>query len=739
MANRFRCLSAAVFAFAIFAGAAAGVAADAPPATLIDPHPGFIEQSTATQNFSLGTPRSYQIVPGGAVLFLRSEPRSRVQELYVQEPGGAERVLMQAEKLLGGGDENLSPEEKAHRERQRNSARGIAGFQVSEDGSLVLVPLSDRLFVVDRKTGAAREMAPGAAFPLEAHFSPDAKSIACVRNGDLHVIDVAAATDRTLTTGATATLTRGTPEFVADEEMGRHEGYWWSPDGEQIAYQETDTSKVETFHIADAMHPEKPANAWPYPRPGHANADVRLGLIGRSGGTTTWVDWDRQKFPYLGSVTWSKEGPLTILVQNREQTVEQLLAVDPHSGATRKLLEETDAAWVDLYPRMPRWLPGGAGFLWISERSGSNRLELRDKNGASVRWLTPDGFGLQGFVGVEAGDKSVLVHGSVDQLQEQIWRVSLAGGNPATLSSGAGQHFATLAREGSGSVWAESLETGERRWGVHDKTGREVGTLRSVAEEPMIHPKVEYLQLGPRGFYAALVRPANFVAGRRYPVLLDVYAGPGVQPIWRHPYRFQRSQWMADFGFIVLTLDGRGTPGRGREWDRAIKGDLIDVALGDQVEGLQAAGARYPEMDLNRVGVFGWSFGGYFSAMAAMRRPDIFKAAIAGAPVADWQYYDTHYTERYLGLYDAHPDAYAKSSVLTYCKDLKIPLLVIHGTVDDNVYFLHSLMMTDALFRAGKPYDFLALPGFTHSVPDPVVQRNLQGREISFFSEHLRP
>jgi len=451
------------------------------------------------------------------------------------------------------------------------------------------------------------------------------------------------------------------------------------------------------------------------------------------------VDWDRQAFPYLAAATWHKEGPFTVLVQNREQTAEQLLAVDPHTGTTRKLLEETDPAWINLRPLMPRWLPGGAGFLWISERTGENRLELRDKDGAAMRWLTPTGFGLQGFVGIEDGARSVLVHASTDQTEEHIWRISLAGGTPVALTTAPGTHFATLARDGSGSVWVEVLENGGRSWSVHDRAGREVAKLRSVAEQPMIHPKVEYLQLGPLGFYAALVRPANFTPGRRYPVILDVYAGPGVQPLWKQPYGFLRDQWMADFGFIVLKLNGRGTPGRGREWERVIKGDLIDVALDDQVSGIQAAAARYRELDLDRVGVVGWSFGGYFSAMAAMRRPDVFKAAVAGAPVADWQYYDTHYTERYLGLLDAHPEAYAKSSVLTYCKDLQVPLLVVHGTADDNVYFLHSLKMTDALFRAGRPYEFLVLPGFTHMVPDPVVQGNLQGREMTFFTAHLKP
>jgi dipeptidyl-peptidase-4 len=228
-------------------------------------------------------------------------------------------------------------------------------------------------------------------------------------------------------------------------------------------------------------------------------------------------------------------------------------------------------------------------------------------------------------------------------------------------------------------------------------------------------------------------------------VILSVYAGPGVQTVKATGVAFHLQQWMADHGYIVVTIDGRGTPGRGRAWERAWKetdptkrGNLIDVALNDQVAGLKALGDRYREMDLSRVGVTGWSFGGYFAAMAVMRRPDIFDAGIAGAPVCDFADYDTHYTERYLGLPSANPEGYAASNVLTYCKDLEKPLLIIHGTSDDNVYFQHSLKMTEALFKSGREFEFLPLAGFTHMVPDPVVTSNLQMRMMNFFDRNLK-
>jgi dipeptidyl-peptidase-4 len=712
-----------------------GSGAQAPP----EPDPGFLDQYTATMRFSLGTPQAVRVAPGGAAaLFLRSGPRSWVRDLYeVDAASGKERLLASAERLLGGGEEQLSAEEKARRERARLSARGIAAYDLSEDGERLLVPLSGRLFVVERRSGAVRELPGEGGFPLDARFSPDGLHVAAVRAGDLYVADVAGGGQRRLTTGATATLSHGLAEFVAQEEMDRREGYWWSPDGATLAYEESDTSKVEVFHIADPMHPDRAADAWPYPRPGRNNAVVRLGLVPAAGGATRWVEWDRARFPYLASVTWRREGPLTLLVQNREQTEEVLLAADPATGATRPLLAETDAAWLNLVHGMPRWLPGGAGFLWISERAGEPRLELRGADGAARRWLTPPGFGLHTLAGVDAASGSAYVLASADPTQLQLWRLPLAGGEPVQMSHGAGMHNAFFALDGGAAVWQGSPLTGERTWTLHRADGGAAASLRSVAEAPLITPRVELTTVGPLGFHAAILRPHDFQPGRKYPVLVSVYAGPTVQTVHAEPWPYLLDQWIADHGYVVLTLDGRGTPGRGRDWERVIKGNLIDVQLGDQVAGLQAAAARYPELDLSRVGIFGWSFGGYFSAMAAMRRPDVYRAAVAGAPVCDWEDYDTFYTERYLGLPEQNRAGYRASSVLTYCPNLRVPLLIVHGTADDNVYLLHSLRMTDTLFRAGRPYEYLVLPGFTHMVPDATVQRALQERILGFFAAHL--
>src|SRR5690606_33581855 len=480
--------------------------------------------------------------------------------------------------------------------------------------------------------------------------SPDGTKPAAVRDGDLDVIDVATGAERRLTTTRAPDIENGLAEFVAQEEMGRMRGYWWSPDSAFLAYQETDHAGMERMHILDPMHPERDAQAWPYPRPGQANAKVRLGVIPASGGSTTWIDWDRERYPYLAAVTWS--GPLTALVQSRDQHDEALLAIDHASGRTRELFTEHDDAWINLDPSLPRWIDGGTQLLWSTEREGSWQLELRDANGQLVRALTPPGFGYRKVIDVDEERGEVWVHASPEPSETHVYRVPLSGeSEPVKMTEQPGEHGAVVANDAS--LWVETRETdaGERTV-VRRRDGETVGELRHEAEEPPFGPNIAFETVGERELRAAIVRPRNFQEGVRYPVILHVYGGPHHRNVVRAPHRhhFLLSQWQADHGFIVVTVDGRGTPFRDRAFERAIDGDFISAPLDDQVDALRALAERHPEMDVERTGIWGWSFGGYFSAMAALRRPDVFRAGVAGAPVSEWRDYDTHYTERYLGL-----------------------------------------------------------------------------------------
>ena len=715
------------------------------------PGASFLEAYSETNRFRQGQPRSIELLPDGSgVLFLRSGPRTFEGSLHAFDTAtGEERELLTAAQLLDGSAEELTAEERARRERMRLTASGIASYRVSPDGSRLLIPISGRLFLVERENagaeGSIRELESDAGAAVDPRFSPDGSHIATVRAGDLYVIDAATGAERRLTTKSGPEITNGLAEFVAQEEMDRMRGYWWSPDGLSIAYQETDTTGVERMHILDPMHPESEPEGSAYPRPGHANASVRLGVLSIAGGPTRWIDWDRDRLPYLAAVSWPASGPLTVLVQDRLQEHEVLLAVSPETGDGRELLNESDDAWLNLDQTVPRWLADGSQFLWSSERSGEWQLELRGADGALVRALTTEGFGYRNVIAVDEEAGVVWVRGSADPTETHIWRVPLSGeGEPTKVSEERGEHDAVVSRDGSLYVQTKETIDGEVQSVVRRANGDVVGTLTSEAEEPPFAPSLSFETVGQREWNAVIVRPREFDENQRYPVILHVYGGPHVRYVTRTPRHYLLPQWQADHNYVVVVIDGRGTPGRGREWERAIDGDFISAPLEDQVEALQQLADRHPELDLERVGVWGWSFGGYFSAMAVLRRPDIFRAAVAGAPVSEWRDYDTHYTERYIGLPEAD-DAegpYHASSVLTYAGEAPAenhrPLLMIHGTADDNVYFSHSLKLQNALFLSGRPADLLALTGLTHMVPNPSVMTRMHERMMAFFEQNLR-
>jgi dipeptidyl-peptidase-4 len=700
----------------------------------------YLHDHAQTRGFMLGRPVRARPTPDGqAVFFLRAPPRTAKLSLYQFDvASGQTREMLTPQQVLAGAEEHLSPEEKARRERQRISVGGFTDFQLSDDGSRLLLSLSGKLYVVRRADGRVTELKTGRGAILDPKFAPDGSQVAYVRNHDVSVLDLATQTERPVTSGGSDQLPHGLAEFVAQEEMDRHSGYWWSPDSRHIVYQETDPSGVEVWHVTDPFHPEQQPGAIPYPRPGKHNVKVRLGIVPVAGGQTVWIDWNRQKYPYLARVHWDRHGPLTILVQTRDQKEVVLRQVDPRSGHTRPLVTERDAAWVNLPRNVPRWLPDGSAFLWTDESKGGPALQLRGQDGRLLRTLVSPAEGFQSVVDLDPQAGWVVYRASTDPTQSHLYRIALKGGKPSMLASEPGLHGAVFSRDHSLYVHSAALRHAMPSTTVHRSDGTLVGSLPSVAEEPPFIPRDEIVKVGTgEGYYASIVRPRTFRSRQRYPVIVHVYGGPGHQQVLASMNARLIDQWLADQGFLVVSMDGRGTPGRGRDWERALDKHLGSVPLAEQAAALRALSQRFSEMDLERVGIYGWSFGGYLAALAVLREPDLFKAAIAGAPVVDWLDYDTHYTERYLGLPETNAAAYREASLLTYVDQLRRPLMLVHGTADDNVYFRHTLKLADALFRAGKDFELLPLPGLTHMIPDPVVMQRLYARFALFFHRHL--
>ncbi len=721
--------------------------AAAQPAPPPGPFPDYLTRHAETRGFMLGRPLKPRPTPDGkAVLFLRSAPR--VPELHLFEFDVEQQKvqeLLTPQTLLKGAEEHLSPEEHARRERMRVSVRGFTTFDLSQDGTLILLSLSGKLYTVRRGAGASgiAQLPTGATPVIDPQLSPDGKHVAYVRDRDLYVLDLSGYKEHRLTHSQHPWISNGLAEFVAQEELSRYSGFWWSPDSTRLAFEEADTHAVETFHILDAAHPEAEVSATPYPRAGKENARLRIGVVSAAGGKPTWLGWDGERLPYVATVRWNEKGPLTVVVASRDQRHVEVLSADDRTGKTTPLVKEDDAAWVNLDQEMPRWLKDGTGFLWTSERSGGWELELRRPDGALAHTIVGKDLGYRGFCDLDEKSGHVVVTASREPSETQIYRVPLLGGEAVPLTREPGQHHAVFSKDHSIYVRTTTTLSTMPKSVVHRADGQEIAELSSVAENPPFRPRPEIAQVGDKAIRTVVLRPLSFVPGKKYPVVLDVYGGPHALQVTASMGRYLLSQWLADHGFVVVLADGRGTPARGQKWERAIHwtqgGSFAEVPLHDQVEALNELGKKHPEMDLQRVGVFGWSFGGYMAALSVLLRPDVFKVGVAGAPVVDWRDYDTAYTERYLGTPQENPKGYDESSLLTHAPKLSRPLLLIHGTSDDNVYFFHSLKLSQALFRAGKIHEFLPLSGLTHMVPEAVVTRRLWERIIGKLSEALHP
>lgn len=723
----------------MLAGLLAAALAAAPAAPAPDT---FARDYAETRGFSRGRPNAIHVTPDGStVLYLESGPRSGKLGLYAFDvaSGKASELITPAE-VLGGKQETVSVEEQARRERMRQTEQGFTDYALSKDGNRVLLPLSGKIWVLDRKPRALHAVYQGEDAAIDPQLSPDGTRVAYVRSNDLYVSDVATGKETRLTTGGSDDLTHGVAEFVAEEELGRSHGFWWAPDGKSLLYEESDTKDVEHFVISDPSKPAQPGNRFPYPRAGKANAKIRFGLIAASGGPTLWISFDRDAWPYLSAVLWDTGAQPVLEVRSRDQRDLAYLAVDGR-GQTRPLFREHDDAWLDP-PECPRGSDCGTVQLQdgrivrVAQTNQGWVLQQLDKAGAA-KALTSEAFGTRYLLA--ADEKNAYVLASDDTTDEPVWRVPLDGSKPVKLTDELGEHTGFF--DGRAPLFADAYTdaTHPSRVFVRDLEGKVKGELPSQAEAPPILPNAEFTTVSANGltFHALLLRPHKFDKNKRYPVIDSVYGGPTANVVLRAASSLLLDQWIADHGFIVVRIDNRGTPRRDRAWEKAVLGDLGAVPMQDQVAALQALGKKYRELDLSRAGMWGWSFGGYMSALAVLERPDVWKAAVAMAPVVEWADYDTAYTERYMRTPQENPHGYSHASLLGFAKKLDRPLLLMHGTADDNVYFFHSLKLVDALFLNGQKLDFQPIVGQTHIVSDPAYRAVLYQRVADYFAQHL--
>ncbi len=709
--------------------------------------------------------RQRQFSPdGNLVTYLRGrDDAPAVYDLWVYDIARESHRLLVDSRAMVPSEKALSAEEEARRERQRIAAlRGIVDYHWAPDSKSILFPLDGDLFHYDLSrppAEAVRRLTRTEAYETDPQFSPRGRYVSFIRDQDLYLVEVATGAERRLTTGGGGLISHGMAEFIAQEEMNRSTGYWWSPDEKHIAYARVDESpiaEVERFEIgADGIRVHRQR----YPATGGANADVRLAILELASGRVSWAGLGDKDF-YLARVAWYPEGNrLLVQRQARDQKRLDVLSFPVTGGESRQLFSERSDTWVDLHDDL-YFLPERQEILWSSERSGHNHLYLYDYGGILKGPVTGGdwdvtGGGAPAVRGIdERRGRVYFMANRKTPLERHLYVTDLDAGpgrEPVALTTQEGWHSVTMTRDTRRFLLGYSDPMQPPQVSLHEAGGKRLAWLvenRLDASHPYApfldrHVNPEYGSLPASDgtpLYWQLYKPAGFEPGKRYPAVLLVYGGPTAQTVgrfWGERRGSETPQLFTQRGYVVFALDNRGSGGRGRKFTEALYRRLGGVEVEDQLEGIAWLKSQ-AFVDPARIGVFGWSYGGYMTLMLLSQSPGTFAAGVAGAPVTDLRLYDTHYTERYLGKPQENPEGYRLSNVLTYAPALRDRLLLMHGMADDNVLFTNTTLLIPALVESGQPFELVPYPGSRHGAltfPDTGVH----GLKtiLDFFDRHL--
>jgi dipeptidyl-peptidase 4 len=698
-------------------------------------------------------PRATRLSPDGKlVTWLRPNDRDFLRlDLWAMPTAGGTPFMLVDSKALVPEEGALSEAEKARRERQRiASSRGIVSYDWDKKGEAILVPLGGDIYYVPVANPAApRRLTNTPQFETDAQVSPNGGYVSFIRDATLVAINLATGNQLTLSPQGAGDVTYGMAEFIAQEEMDRDTGYWWAPDDTMVVYAQVDESgvamvpRVEIGATATAIIEQR------YPRAGAANAKVRLFIKNIATNALVPVDLGPDADIYVARVDWSTDGKtLYVQRQNRAQTRLDLLMIDPKTGASRIILSETDSVWLNLTNDFKPLKSGD--FLWTSERTGWRHIERRARDGSSPVTLTSGNWPVASIAGVdEAASKVFFMSNKTDTTELQLFATSLARPSaPIQVTQSGGSWAVNMANGGKSFLGTYSDPNTPPRLGLHASNG---SLVRYVEENKLgpNHPWGPYMATraamrfgtltGPSGdrLNWSMHLPPGFDPSKKWPVIVYVYGGPGVQVVQRN-WGSNTDQLHAARGYIVFRIDNRGTPNRGRAFERAISRNLGGPEVEDQLAGLAFLKTQ-AFVDQSRIGVWGWSYGGYMALRLATNAPTAFAAYAAGAPVTDWRLYDTHYTERFMGTPQADGAAYDRSSVLPNLKNVKAPLLMLHGMADDNVTFDNSTAAFDALQGASIPFESMVYPGQKHGIREKARAKHVQATILNFFDRNLGP
>lgn len=705
-------------------------------------------------------PMSLALSPDGTLLtwLQASESDSEVLDLYARRlPEGTSAVLVATKDLLGGATQKLTEQEKMALERKRITKRGITSYTWCGKASDALIfPFSGDLFLARLTSGApvvTRLTTDDEVPEINPTCSPDGRQIAFVKGADVVALDLGNGKATPVTQGGGGTRTFGLAEFVAEEEMGRHEGFWWSPDGTSMIVFEVDEAPVGIKRRAQIHADHTAIVDQRYPAAGEPNAKVTAWLypVGRPKAKPLLIGTPTED-GYLPRAGFFPDNMPWVQWQSRDQKTLLVLEVRA-DGSTRELVRETDPTWVELHDDL-KSLPDTRSFVWSTERSGLRQLVVVDRMTLAVTPLTNEPEPVASLLAIEkvdapAGAGHRIYYSAYRNRGRELHAFSTLAGQVEHLTPEPGWHASSFSPSGRFFIDRYSDLFVPTKTTLRDNRGQVIHTIDNnpateFASWP--RPAATWMDIASEGqlLNGLLLEPVGRVEGRRYPVIAYVYGGPASQTVRR---AWQRT-WLplmvwTHMGYGVFLLDNRGMGGRDRAFGRGHHHQMGEVEVADQKRGVEAL-LNVDWVDAEHIGIFGWSYGGYLAARTVLEADSPWAAAAAVAPVTDWTLYDTHYTERYLGVPERKDGALVEGS--TYWRGdlvrraplLSRPLLLVHGTADDNVLFDNTLKLTEALQTQGKLFDLMIYPGKAHGISGRAAQRHVWETLTRFFDRHLR-
>lgn len=710
-----------------------------------------IERLESSPSINGPTVQGLKMSPDGKRITFLKGKETNVAQLDLWEfdiATGQSSMLVDSASLLDGGTEVLSEEEKARRERNRalTGKSGIVTYDWSADSQSLMFPIGGDIYVLPIG-GTAKRLTQTEAFETDIKFSPEGTYVSFVRDRELYVVNVNTGAETKLTSGSSETVANGMAEFVAQEELGRFTGYWWSPDESKIAFEQYDESDVL---VKDRYEVQPDGGVVTlkqrYPEAGSTNVTVKLGVVELDDQDTTWIDLGDENDIYLGRVNWYPNSEqLAVQRLNRAQTQLDLLRADA-GGESNVLFSEASDIWVNLDNNL-NFIEDGDAMLWTSERTGFRHIYRIDAQSGEATPLTSGDWLVSSIKKVDEDAGKVFFDGFKDgPLERHLYSVSLNGGAVTQVSQEEGWHDVTVGAD----VYIDKFSSPNQppRVTVHSLSdGKVVSTvLANTLDES--HPYHAYLDGAAQhsfgtikaedgtDLYYRLITPPNMEEGKQYPAVMAPYGGP-------HGQRVQKA-WSVNFndilarnGYVVMVLDNRGMWNRGLKFEGHVKNAMGSVEVADQVTGVNYL-KTLPYVDGENVGIWGWSYGGYMTLMSLFKEPDVFKAGVSVAPVTDWRLYDTAYTERYLSHPDGPGDVYANTSVFKYVDGFKGDLLLMHGMADDNVFFDHTVKLLSVLQNKGKRFELMTYPGKKHGIRGEKTRIHLWNQAFEFFERTLK-